>query len=520
MSLRKRLLAVLVIVCALTGVLIVSFQGLTIPKAEQESFFHKKDALYFWYTDDTLTDYINSAAVTFGEENDVRVIPVLKSGMEYLEAVNRASLNEEEALPDVYLISNDSLGKAYLAGLAAEVDEDGVCSADHFPQAALSAVTYHGKLIAYPYYFETSAYLYNKTYLEDFVKAQIQAEKDTAEGEAAQAAADAMDPKTAGEAADTEAAGDTAGETTDNDTDPALQAEIDRRVQELLPETTEELLTFADSYEAPETVESILKWDVSDIFYNYYFIGNYMVVGGEAGDDSAQIDIYNLEAIQCLKAYQKLNQFFYIDPDTVTYDSVLQDFIDGKVVFSVVTNDAVARLEQAKEDGNFAHEYGIMTVPRISDTLEGRSLSVTNAVVVNGYSKKKELANRFAAFLTTEYLENLYARTGKTAASYDVTYENPAMESFRDEYETSIPMPKMIETSNFWIQLEILFSKVWNGEDINDLVRMLSEQMKTQVLGEPFTEVYIEEPTEETQEEEGEYVDDGEGITEDDVIDQ
>lgn len=517
MSLKKRLLAVLVIICALMGVLFVGFRGMTIPKAEQESLFRKKDTLYFWYTDDILTDYINSAAVSFGEENDVRVIPVLKSGMEYLEAVNRASLNEDEALPDVYLISNDSLGKAYLAGLAAEVEDNGICSTEHFPQAALSAVTYHDKLIAYPYYFETSAYLYNKTYLEDYVKAQIQAEQDTADGESAQAETEGMDTGSAEEAVDTP--GDAAEEAAEGAADPALQTEIDRRVQELLPGTMEELLTFAESYEVPETVESILKWDVSDIFYNYYFIGNYMVVGGEAGDDPAQIDIYNLEAIQCLKEYQKLNQFFYIDPDTVTYDSVLQDFIEGKVVFSVVTNDAVARLEEAKEDGSFACEYGIMTVPRINETLEGRSLSVTNAVVINGYSEKKELANRFAAFLTTEYLDNLYDRTGKTAASYDVTYENPSMENFRVEYETSIPMPKMIETSNFWIQLEILFSRVWNGENINDLVRMLSEQMKTQVLGEPFTEEYIEEPEEETQEA-GEYVDDGQGITEDDIITQ
>ena len=128
MSLKKRLLAVFVIICTLAGVVFVGFRGMTIPKMEQESIFHKKDAIYFWYTDDSLTDYINSAAVTFGEENDIRVIPVLKSGMEYLEAVNQASLTDEEALPDVYLLSNDSLEKAYLAGLAAEVDDNGVCS--------------------------------------------------------------------------------------------------------------------------------------------------------------------------------------------------------------------------------------------------------------------------------------------------------------------------------------------------------------------------------------------------------
>lgn len=510
MSLRKRLTAVLVLVCTLAWVTYVGTQEMVLPEDEEQqaSIFDNKETIYFWYTDDALTDYLNSAAVTFGEENDVRVIPVLKTGMEYLEEVNRASLTDEEALPDVYMLSNDSLGKAYLAGLAAPIAEDSVCNTDNFPQAAISAVTYDDKIVAYPYFFETSAYIYNKTYLENFVRAQIRAEIDAAAGEAAQEEAEEVE--------------DGAEAAQEGGTDVAVvipEEEIAARVQELLPETTEDLLTFADSYDAPEVVESILKWDVSDIFYNYYFIGQYMVVGGEAGDDVNQVDIYNLESIQCLKEYQKLNQFFYIDPDTVTYDSVLQEFIDGKVVFSVVTNDAVKKLEQAREEGTFSYEYGIMSVPRISEALEGRSLSVTNTVVVNGYSTHKELANRFATFLTTEYLENLYDRTGKTASALNVSFEEEHIEGFCNEYETSIPIPKMIETSNFWIQLEILFSKVWNGEDINALVKGLSEQMMTQITGEHFTEEYIELP-EEVVVEEGEYIDDGEGITENDIVAQ
>ena len=132
---------------------------------------------------------------------------------------------------------------------------------------------------------------------------------------------------------------------------------------------------------------------------------------------------------------------------------------------------------------------------------------------------KQELANRFATYLTTEYLDNFYTRTGKTASSYHAAYENFWLNAFRSEYEKSIPMPKMIETSNFWIQLEILFSRVWNGENINDLVRGLSEQMMTQILGQPFTEEYIEEPQTEPEEEE-EYIDDGETMDDGEVTNQ
>lgn len=518
MSLKKRLTAVLVLICTLVWVIYTGTKGFSVQEEGQVSFFGNKETIYFWYTDEALTDFMNSAAVTFGEENDVRVIPVLKSGMEYLEAVNHASLNDDEALPDVYLLSNDSLGKAYLAGLASPIENDSICNISNFPQSALSAVSYDGKIVAYPYYFETSAYLYNKTYLVDFIRAQIQTGIDTEMGEAAQKELESGDTPAEAEEIQVDEVKEVTTDT-EEQADSIMQEEIDRRLEELLPETTEELLTFADSYDAPETVESILKWDVSDVFYNYYFIGQYMIVGGEAGDNADEIDIYNTESIQCLKEYQKLNQFFYIDPDTVTYDSVLQEFIDGKVVFAVVTNDAVAKLAEAKEEGSFNFEYGIMPVPRISEKLEGRSLSVTNTVVVNGYSAKKELANEFAAFLTTEYVDNLYSRTGKTASTVNVNLEDEHLEGFKSEYATSIPVPKMIETSNFWIELEILFAKVWNGEDINDLVRGLSEKMMTQVLGEPYTEEYIEVP-DEAVEEEGEFVDDGEGITANDIVAQ
>ena len=42
-------------------------------------------------------------------------------------------------------------------------------------------------------------------------------------------------------------------------------------------------------------------------------------------------------------------------------------------------------------------------------------------------------------------------------------------------------LPKMIETSNFWIQLEILFSKVWEGEDAAGLLQELSDKITTQL---------------------------------------
>ena len=75
--------------------------------------------------------------------------------------------------------------------------------------------------------------------------------------------------------------------------------------------------------------------------------------------------------------------------------------------------------------------------------------------------------------------------------------------AFLEEYARSVPIPKMIETSNFWVQLEIAFARIWEGEDANDELRSLSEQIMGQVLGEAYTEEYIDVPVpvEETEEE-------------------
>ena len=165
----------------------------------------------------------------------------------------------------------------------------------------------------------------------------------------------------------------------------------------------------------------------------------------------------------------------------------------------------MARLEQAREEGLFAYDYDIAPLPGIDENHGSRSLSMTSCVVVNGYSDKKEEANDFAAFVTSQYNDILYARAGKVSAAKNAVYDYPVLSRFAQEYEKSIPMPKMLETSNFWVKLEVLFSQVWNGADANEKLKSLSEEMKTQVTGGAYEEEYLEEPKEpEEPEESGE----------------
>lgn len=485
MGFKKRLAAVLLLAAVSLLTFGIARSGMKVSEKQAEdfsAFTGGKDTLYLWYTDEALTSYLTSAAVTYNENHDVRIVPVLQSGPEYLEQINTASLSEEE-MPDLYILSHDSLEKAYLAGLAEEVRlRERTSLRDTYRDTGLSAATYQGRVIGYPFYFETSALLYNKTYLKNLAESQLQAEADAAAGEEAQQQADAGNIQ----------------EDTTEETASFSEEEIEARVQELLPRTLEDLKTFADSYDAPEAVEGVFKWDVTDVFYNYFFIGNAIKMGGDAGDDTSQIDIYNLNAIRNMRAYEELNQFFSIDTSEISYESVIHEFMEGKQVFTVATSDVVGTLEQAGADGSFPYEYGIALLPDIDADRETKPLSMTQCVVVNGYGTHQEDANDFAFFLTARYNDSLYARSGKVSAARDVDYGNEALSMFAEAYDNSVAMPKMIETSNFWVLLERVFSQVWNGTDANDALKELSEQIMQQVTGQEYEEVYIEDVQEET----------------------
>lgn len=462
MHLKKRLIAVATVFAMVAAMIYGS--TLEIKTSGDESgrlsWFGDKETIYFWYADETIADYVSSAAVSFGEKEGVRVIPVYCDESQYLEAINKASLYDDAA-PDLYMISNDSLEKAYLAGLATEiVDPSEICTEANFPQAAISAVTYQDILVAYPFSFETTALLYNETYFQEWARQQAEKEIASADQE------------------DTE----NIGTKENSQLDEALVAEkMEQYLANGIPDTVSEILTFSDSFDVPETVECIMEWDVSDVMYNYWIAGEYMTVGGDNGDDKGNIDIYNEQVVACMEMYQSLHQFFSIESESITYDSVVQDFIDGKTVFTIGTTDVIEKLAKAKEDGSFAYEYGIVTMPAVSEELGSRSLSVTNAIAINGYSENKELANKFAEYMTRDFVDNLYEQTGKAAAYWNTDEANGVIQVFRQEYDKSIAAPKMMETGNYWMQMEVVFTKLWNGEDVNTLLQELSEQVNSQL---------------------------------------
>lgn len=525
----SKILATIMVIALLAAMLHFSLSGslsvqdgkiiredrLTTREQIQDTETDQTGPLILWYTDESLTDYLMSMSLTYQDDYGTKVSPVLVSGVEYLEQINAASVHEQDA-PDLYITSNDNLMKAYLAGLATEIeDSDKVVIPKNYPQTALHAIGCDGELVAYPFYYETNFFLYNKTFMADLAKQTIETEADRAAAEEAMAALEAEgEPTAQEEIAAPETQNQDDSETDDMASDTAAvdngeemateetgvdeesygsSAEVLQQMSTMIPSTIDDILAFADNYDAPETVEYVFKWDVSDIFYNYFFVGNYIDVGGEDGDNNSHFNIFNQETIDCLQVYQDLNQFFSIDTKEVTYDKILQEFIEGKTVFTVATTDAIAKIEEAKAAGDFNYEYGVAVLPDLSSKLKARGLSVTNAVAINGYSGRKKDANAFAKYLTYTDLDTLYNRSGKIACRYDVEYDNPEISNTMLEYQKSVSLPKMIEASNFWVQLEITFTKIWTGSDPEEELRALSE-----LIGSQIDEIGYTIPTQES----------------------
>ena len=108
-------------------------------------------------------------------------------------------------------------------------------------------------------------------------------------------------------------------------------------------------------------------------------------------------------------------------------------------------------------------------------------MSETSTVVINGYSYNKDMANDFAEYLSYEKAGDIYKKAGRISCLKNVTYEDDEISHVMQEYEKSVPMPKMIEAGNYWVQLEIAFTKVWNGADPDETLKELDETLGRQI---------------------------------------
>ena len=371
-------------------------------------------------------------------------MPKLVPASEYLEQIYKASV-EGEDYPDIYALTSDMMEKAYLSGVTHAIEnEDEIRSKFH--EVALEAASYEGNLQAYPLYFDTSTLVYNKTLLEEIALDQFQI----------QAAAEGVE----------------------NPEQIVVEKEkIDNLVQIMLPETVDELIEFSNNLEAPDGMESVFKWNINDVFFNYFYLGEYARLTGE------DIDIYNDNIAACMEVFRYVTQYFYMDAETVSTESVLQEFMEGKVLFTILDSESALKLEAANKAGELSFTYDYALIPDPSEALKGRPLSVTNVIVVNGYTELPEACAKFAEFLSVDNyaIDQLYRMTGYIPACEDAAVSTGMERVFKAEYKESATIPNRMALSNFWMLLEKAFNEIWEGADAGETLEALEIKLKNQI---------------------------------------
>lgn len=95
MSFYPKLIGAVCGVCAAGALIYAGVSALDKAGVSADGILSSKPTLTVWYTEEKLEDYLSAMALEYQNETGVRVVPVLKSGLEYLEAVNDASIAEE-----------------------------------------------------------------------------------------------------------------------------------------------------------------------------------------------------------------------------------------------------------------------------------------------------------------------------------------------------------------------------------------------------------------------------------------
>lgn len=218
---------------------------------------------------------------------------------------------------------------------------------------------------------------------------------------------------------------------------------------ETAPQSIQAIIDYSDENEPGENVEYLLEWDVNDAFYDFPFISNSVTF--EKTQAECMEVIYD-EALfdQDLIFFEEILESFSVDAQTVSEDSIIENFLAGRTLCAIVDTDSLHRL------GDYS--YSVMEIPNLSDSLDAWSSAITDMLLVNAFSMQGDLAADFAEFITVDMATELYELSGHYSV---IPSENPNQAeqvAFR-AYESSVLVPNSQDAKDFWVKLEETISK-------------------------------------------------------------
>lgn len=240
-------------------------------------------------------------------------------------------------------------------------------------------------------------------------------------------------------------------------------------------------ITAYSETEAVAENQQILYWDIEDYKSNYAFVGNYMKIGGQTGDDGSEISICNKNTEACLKEFYKFGQYFAVGSDAMQEKELPKAFMEGRTICVLTNSDVVQDIVSYATEDAVAVVHKIGEVPALGDELLSCAGAYTKLLVVNALSAKVQQAHEFAGYLAYENADRMYETSGCFAARAGVTYEDDELSKLYEIYKHSQQFPQFPETQDLQVNLEILFSNVLDGNEIQKELNKLEEKIALRI---------------------------------------
>ena len=188
----------------------------------------------------------------------------------------------------------------------------------------------------------------------------------------------------------------------------------------------------------------LFEWDVNDAFYDFPFIGNSVTfekTAPEMMNVTYDEDLYQKD----LEYFETILGSFSLDINTVSMDSILEHFKDGKTLCAFVNTDSLQKLDDIS--------YSVMEIPALNEELPSVACASTDMLVVNDFSKNASDAADFAEFVTVQLADVLHDMSGHYSVFLSQNASDAEKTAYQ-AYEDAILLPDSQDAKDFWVGLK------------------------------------------------------------------
>lgn len=263
----------------------------------------------------------------------------------------------------------------------------------------------------------------------------------------------------------------------------ALFYNKDLITEEEVPKTTEELITYINTFNADSNNKGKIPFavDAGNAYYSVMYTSNpNNHLYGPKGNDLTNTFQNSDESVAQMADFVALSKAVNMKTTDIDYKHNDSAFSGQELVLNISGAWNIMTYEENNVN------FGITAIP----TLTGSDQPPTNfmgvrCMFVSEYSKHKPESIAFAEFLMTKEMQKLRCEITKTMpAREDVLadIEDPLVKAYMDGLQEQIaysyPMPNMAQASLFWTAFASAYSNIWNGE-VTDIQAELDKADKT-----------------------------------------